>query len=51
VLVDSDRIALRIRAERIVEGRIFPADEVARGKPAPDLFLHAASRMRVAANR
>jgi HAD superfamily hydrolase (TIGR01509 family) len=29
-------------------GRIFSASEVARGKPAPDLFLHAASRMGVA---
>src|SRR5262249_39994954 len=29
------------------EGRIFSATEVARGKPAPDLFLHAASRMGV----
>jgi HAD superfamily hydrolase (TIGR01509 family) len=27
------------------EGRIFSAAEVARGKPAPDLFLHAAERM------
>ncbi len=27
------------------EGRIFSASEVARGKPAPDLFLHAAARM------
>jgi HAD superfamily hydrolase (TIGR01509 family) len=27
------------------EGRMFSADEVARGKPAPDLFLHAAERM------
>jgi HAD superfamily hydrolase (TIGR01509 family) len=26
-------------------GRIFSADEVRRGKPAPDLFLHAASCM------
>jgi beta-phosphoglucomutase-like phosphatase (HAD superfamily) len=26
-------------------GRIFSADEVQRGKPAPDLFLYAASRM------
>jgi HAD superfamily hydrolase (TIGR01509 family) len=28
-------------------GRIFSAYDVARGKPAPDLFLHAASRMGV----
>ena len=27
------------------EGRIFSATEVPRGKPAPDLFLHAAERM------
>jgi HAD superfamily hydrolase (TIGR01509 family) len=27
------------------EGRIFSADEVERGKPAPDLFLHAAARI------
>jgi HAD superfamily hydrolase (TIGR01509 family) len=26
-------------------GRIFSAEEVARGKPAPDLFLHAADSM------
>lgn len=26
-------------------GRIFSASDVARGKPAPDLFLHAATRM------
>jgi HAD superfamily hydrolase (TIGR01509 family) len=26
-------------------GRIFSADEVQQGKPAPDLFLHAAARM------
>jgi HAD superfamily hydrolase (TIGR01509 family) len=28
-------------------GRVFSASEVARGKPAPDLFLHAATRMGV----
>jgi HAD superfamily hydrolase (TIGR01509 family) len=29
------------------EGRIFSATEVANGKPAPDLFLHAAAQMGV----
>ncbi|MFE9695172.1 HAD family hydrolase [Micromonospora sp. NPDC005806] len=29
------------------EGRIFSATEVAQGKPAPDLFLHAAATMGV----
>lgn len=29
------------------EGRMFSVTEVERGKPAPDLFLHAASRMGV----
>ncbi|MFE2869064.1 HAD family hydrolase [Embleya sp. NPDC059259] len=29
-------------------GRIFSASEVAHGKPAPDVFLHAAARMGVA---
>ncbi|MFC8721052.1 HAD family hydrolase [Kitasatospora sp. NPDC057198] len=33
------------------EGRIFSASEVANGKPAPDLFLHAASRMNVHPSR
>ncbi|QTE31350.1 HAD family phosphatase [Pengzhenrongella sicca] len=33
------------------EGRIFSASEVDRGKPAPDLFLHAASRSGVPAGR
>jgi HAD superfamily hydrolase (TIGR01509 family) len=30
-------------------GRIFSASEVAQGKPAPDIFLHAADRMGVPA--
>ncbi|MEV7609246.1 HAD family hydrolase [Microbacterium sp. NPDC089320] len=29
------------------DGRIFSADDVAHGKPAPDLFLHAAERLGV----
>jgi HAD superfamily hydrolase (TIGR01509 family) len=32
-------------------GRIFSADEVERGKPAPDIFLYAADRMGVPADR
>jgi len=33
------------------EGRIFSAEDVARGKPAPDLFLHAARSLGVAPSR
>lgn len=33
------------------DGRIFSADEVPSGKPAPDLFLHAAAKMGVAPER
>lgn len=29
----------------LARGRVFTASEVANGKPAPDLFLHAAARM------
>ena len=32
-------------------GRIFSAEEVTRGKPEPDLFLHAAGRLGVAPER
>ncbi|MEU6403748.1 HAD family hydrolase [Streptomyces sp. NPDC046985] len=33
------------------DSRIFSAEDVGRGKPAPDLFLHAAERMGVAPAR
>jgi len=33
------------------EGRIFSADDVVHGKPAPDLFLHAAAALGVAPAR
>jgi HAD superfamily hydrolase (TIGR01509 family) len=33
------------------EGRLFSADDVERGKPAPDVFLHAADRMGVPPER
>ena len=42
------RLALSLRAaglSQFFEGRCFTASEVQRGKPAPDLFLHAADRL------
>jgi len=44
----SDRVLVALGATGLLErfeGRIFTADEVARPKPAPDLFLHAARTM------
>jgi HAD superfamily hydrolase (TIGR01509 family) len=43
------RVALRTTglAEYFPESRIFSAQDVARGKPAPDLFLHAARALGV----
>lgn len=46
----TERIRLSLEIAGLLpafEGRIFSATEVARGKPAPDLFLHAAARMGV----
>lgn len=34
--------------DQFFAGKLFTASEVAQGKPAPDLFLHAANRMHVA---
>ncbi|MGP3983850.1 HAD family hydrolase [Streptomyces sp. KR80] len=47
------RIALRTTGlyERFNDGAIFSAQDVGRGKPAPDLFLHAAASMGVSADR
>jgi beta-phosphoglucomutase-like phosphatase (HAD superfamily) len=44
------RLAVTLSATGLAghfEGRCFTASEVARGKPAPDLFLHAARGMGV----
>ena len=43
------RVALRKTGliDRFGEGRIFSVDDVGRGKPEPDLFLHAAKVMGV----
>lgn len=46
---DHERIRNGLRAagvaDRFDDARIFSADDVGRGKPWPDLFLHAAERM------
>lgn len=45
-----DRIALSLQVTGLAslfDGRVFSAAEVRHGKPAPDLFLHAAARLGV----
>jgi HAD superfamily hydrolase (TIGR01509 family) len=46
---DHERIRRGLRAagllDRFTDAAIFSVDDLARGKPAPDLFLHAAARM------
>lgn len=47
---DHDKMRATLGATRLLpffEGRIFSATQVARGKPAPDVFLLAAERMGV----
>ncbi len=41
----------RVGLEEAFEGRFFSAQDVRQGKPAPDLFLHAARTMGVAPGR
>jgi HAD superfamily hydrolase (TIGR01509 family) len=45
---EHERIRLALELTGLAarfDGRVFSATEVERGKPAPDLFLHAAARM------
>jgi HAD superfamily hydrolase (TIGR01509 family) len=47
---EPDELAFKLKLTGLYErfaGRIFSAVEVPNGKPAPDLFLHAAQRMGV----
>jgi HAD superfamily hydrolase (TIGR01509 family) len=51
---EPDRLDYKLKLTGLYDrfaGRIFSADDVAAGKPAPDLFLHAAERMGVAPER
>jgi HAD superfamily hydrolase (TIGR01509 family) len=51
---DHERIRAALRPAGLLErfeGRIFSAADVERGKPAPDLFLHAAREMGAAPGR
>ena len=49
-----ERIRLALTTTRLLdrfEGRIFSAQDVARGKPEPDLFLHAAKTLGIRPER
>lgn len=48
-----ERIALSMEAMKLTDyfDHIFSAEQVARGKPFPDLFLHAAQEMKTDASR
>jgi HAD superfamily hydrolase (TIGR01509 family) len=49
-----ERMRVSLKASGLLpffEGRMFTASEVARAKPAPDLFLHAAKSMNAAPSR
>jgi beta-phosphoglucomutase-like phosphatase (HAD superfamily) len=48
---DVIRAALASAGLRSVFSTVVPADDVARGKPAPDVYLEAARRLRVAPER
>jgi HAD superfamily hydrolase (TIGR01509 family) len=51
---DIERIGLSLSLTGLsafFEGRVFSSQMVRRGKPAPDLFLHAAQRMNVPPGR
>ena len=51
---DSDRLAFSLSITGLASrfgGRVYSADQVAHGKPAPDLFLHAGERMRADPSR
>lgn len=51
---DHAKMRLTLGATELMpffEGRLFSATEVPHGKPAPDVFLHAAERMGVAPTR
>jgi HAD superfamily hydrolase (TIGR01509 family) len=51
---DLDRVSYSLSLTRLAshfDGRLYTSQMVERGKPAPDLFLHAADRMQVAPSR